>query len=47
MAFAAVPHERWARLAKCLHDSEHAGDDITYCKSASQMSAAAKTRPPR
>jgi hypothetical protein len=24
---AAVPHERWAGLAKRLHDTEHAGDD--------------------
>jgi hypothetical protein len=29
MAFAAVPHERRARLAKRLHDTEHAGNDIT------------------
>jgi hypothetical protein len=29
MAFAAVPHERWAVLAKRLHDTEHAGDDVT------------------
>jgi len=27
MEFAAVPHERWAELAKRMHDTEHAGDD--------------------
>lgn len=27
--FAAAPHERWATLAKRMHDSEHAGDDTT------------------
>ena len=25
----AAPHERWAKLAKRLHDTEHAGDDTT------------------
>jgi hypothetical protein len=29
MAFAAVLHECWAGFAKRLHDTEHAGDDIT------------------
>jgi hypothetical protein len=29
MEFAAAPHERWAELAKRLHDTEHAGDDTT------------------
>ena len=29
MAFVAAPHERWAELAKRLHDTEHAGDDTT------------------
>jgi hypothetical protein len=29
MGFAAVPHERWAELAKRMHDAEHAGDDTT------------------
>ena len=29
MEFAAAPHERWATLAKRMHDSEHAGDDTT------------------
>jgi hypothetical protein len=29
MGFAAVPHERWAELAKRMHDTEHAGDDTT------------------
>jgi uncharacterized protein len=29
MEFAAVPHERWAELAKRMHDTEHAGDDTT------------------
>jgi hypothetical protein len=27
MEFAAAPHERWAELAKRIHDTEHAGDD--------------------
>jgi hypothetical protein len=27
--FVAAPHERWAQLAKRLHDSEHADDDTT------------------
>src|SRR5215467_3659738 len=27
--YLAVPHERWAELAKRLHDTEHAGDDTT------------------
>jgi uncharacterized protein len=25
----AAPHERWAELAKRMHDTEHAGDDTT------------------
>ena len=29
MEVAAVPHERWAELAKRMHDTEHAGDDTT------------------
>jgi hypothetical protein len=29
MAFAAAPHERWAKLAKRTLDTEHAGDDTT------------------
>ncbi len=29
MELAAAPHERWAKLAKRLHDTEHAGDDTT------------------
>lgn len=29
MEFVAVPHERWAELAKRMHDTEHAGDDTT------------------
>ncbi|MGO9297596.1 MAG: hypothetical protein ACLP52_27570 [Streptosporangiaceae bacterium] len=29
MEFAAAPHERWADLAKRIHDTEHAGDDTT------------------
>jgi len=29
MEFVAAPHERWAELAKRLHDTEHAGDDTT------------------
>ena len=27
--FLAAPHERWAELAKRMHDTEHAGDDTT------------------
>jgi hypothetical protein len=27
MEFVAAPHERWAELARRLHDTEHAGDD--------------------
>lgn len=27
--FVAAPHERWAELAKRLHDTQHAGDDTT------------------
>ncbi|MEU1630354.1 hypothetical protein ABZ746_34695 [Streptomyces sp. NPDC020096] len=29
MELAAAPHERWAELAKRMHDTEHAGDDST------------------
>ena len=29
MEFAAAPHERWAKLAKRMLDTEHAGDDTT------------------
>ena len=29
MEFVAAPHERWAKLAKRRHDTEHAGDDTT------------------
>ena len=29
MEFAAAPHERWAKLAKRMHDTEHAGNDTT------------------
>ena len=29
MEFVAAPHERWAKLAKHMHDTEHAGDDTT------------------
>jgi hypothetical protein len=29
MEFDAAPHERWAKLAKRMHDAEHAGDDTT------------------
>jgi hypothetical protein len=28
-ALPAVPHERWAELAKRMHDTEQAGDDTT------------------
>jgi len=27
--FVAAPHERWAKLAKHMLDTEHAGDDTT------------------
>jgi hypothetical protein len=27
--FVAAPHERWAELAKRVHDTQHAGDDTT------------------
>jgi hypothetical protein len=27
--FVATPRERWAQLAKRMHDTEHAGDDTT------------------
>ncbi len=27
--FVDAPHERWAELAKRMHDTEHAGDDTT------------------
>jgi hypothetical protein len=30
MEFAAAPHERWAKLAKRILDTEHAGDDTTH-----------------
>jgi hypothetical protein len=29
MEFVAAPHERWAELAKRMHDTEHADDDTT------------------
>jgi hypothetical protein len=29
MEFAAAPHEHEAKVAKRLHDTEHAGDDTT------------------
>ncbi|MCA1694547.1 MAG: hypothetical protein LC749_07355 [Actinobacteria bacterium] len=29
MEFVAAPHERWAELAKRMHDTEHAGEDTT------------------
>jgi uncharacterized protein Yka (UPF0111/DUF47 family) len=29
MEFVAASHERWAELAKRMHDTEHAGDDTT------------------
>ena len=29
MEFVAAPHERWAKLAKRMHDAEHAGDYTT------------------
>jgi hypothetical protein len=29
MEFVAAPHERWAELAKRMHDTEYAGDDTT------------------
>ena len=29
MEFVAAPHERWAELARAMHDTEHAGDDAT------------------
>ncbi len=29
MGFVAAPHERWAELARCMHGTEHAGDDAT------------------
>jgi hypothetical protein len=29
MEFVAAPHERWAKLPKRMHDTEHAGDDTT------------------
>jgi uncharacterized protein Yka (UPF0111/DUF47 family) len=32
MEFAAVPHERWAELARRMHDTEHAGDDTTLSR---------------
>jgi hypothetical protein len=45
MAFAAVPHERWAGPPNtCTTPSAPA---TTSLKSASRMRAAAKTRPPR
>jgi hypothetical protein len=27
--FVAAPHERWAELAKRMHDTQHGGDDTT------------------
>ena len=27
MEFVAAPHERWAKLAKRMLDTEHSGDD--------------------
>jgi hypothetical protein len=30
MEFVAAPHERWAKLAKRMLDTEHADDDTTY-----------------
>jgi uncharacterized protein Yka (UPF0111/DUF47 family) len=29
MESVAAPHERWAKLAKRMHDTEHAGDATT------------------
>jgi uncharacterized protein Yka (UPF0111/DUF47 family) len=29
MESVAAPHERWAELAKRMHDTEHADDDTT------------------
>jgi uncharacterized protein Yka (UPF0111/DUF47 family) len=29
MEFVAAPHERWAELAKRMHDTERVGDDTT------------------
>jgi len=36
MEFVASPHERWAELAKRMHDTEHVGDDTA--KSAPEAS---------
>jgi len=33
MEFVAAPHERWAELARAMHDTEHAGDDTTKTRS--------------
>lgn len=32
MESAAAPHERWAELAKRMHDTEHVGGDTTKSK---------------
>jgi hypothetical protein len=44
MEFVAAPNERWAEFAKRLQETEHAGEPL---QTASQMRAAARTRPPR
>ena len=46
MEFVAAPHERWAELAKRLHDTPST-PATTPLQSASQMRAAARTSPPR
>ncbi len=45
MEFVAAPHERWAELAKRLHIPSTPA--TTPLQSASQIRAAARTRPPR
>jgi uncharacterized protein Yka (UPF0111/DUF47 family) len=32
MEFDAAPYERWAKLAKRIHDTEHASDDTTLSR---------------
>jgi hypothetical protein len=38
MEFVAAPHERWAELAKRMHDTEHAGDDTAKGRSIRRCS---------
>ena len=37
MEFVAAPHERWAELAKRMHDTEHADDDTTIKPPAASL----------